>query len=64
MRHSEWTDREWEHLIQLVRRTAPVSLSNEEIREAAWSYMHVGADGGGNRFGIEGTVVTLCVDKI
>lgn len=64
MRYADWTDREWSELISLVRSEAPIGLSDEDIRHAAWGYMHNGADGGGNRYGLEGTVVALCVDKV
>lgn len=63
MKYSDWTDQEWERLLKMVRRDG-VRLKEKEIREAAWSYMHAGADGGGNRFGLEGTIVALCVDAI
>jgi hypothetical protein len=63
MKYSDWTDEEWNQLIKAARRE-PIKLTDAQIREAAWGYMHSGADDGGNRFGLEGTIVALCVDAI
>lgn len=63
MAYSDWTDREWQTLLMLVREV-PVQLSDEEIRKAAWSYMQHGADGGGNKLGIVGTHIAMCVDRV
>ncbi len=64
MAYSDWTDREWDRLIDLVHQAAPTGLSDAEIREAAWGYMQKGPDGGGNRFGVTGTMVAVYVDKV
>jgi hypothetical protein len=61
--YAEWTDREWNELIARCRAEG-VGLNEKEIRDAAWGYMHHGADGGGNKYGVRGTVVALNVDKI
>lgn len=63
MRYSDWTDAEWRELIRRCHADG-VTLSDSEIREAAFGYMKNGSDGGGNRFGIVGTVVALNVDKV
>lgn len=63
MRYSNWTDKNWQSLISRCRADG-VTLTDEEIREAAFGYMTHGADGGGNRYGILGTVVALNVDKV
>lgn len=61
--YAQWTDEHWQQLVKMARLEG-VSLTKEQIREAAWGYMHSGADGGGNRFGLQGTVVALCVDRV
>jgi hypothetical protein len=50
MRYSDWTEQEWERLRKMARADG-IRLKDEEIREAA-----------GNRFGLEGTIIALCVD--
>lgn len=62
--YASWTDATWDELFSKVRSKAPVSLSDQEIRDAAWSYMHNGADGGGNALGLLGTHIALCVDEV
>jgi hypothetical protein len=39
-------------------------LKDDEIKQIAWSYMHHGADGGGNQHGLVGTMIASCVDAI
>jgi hypothetical protein len=63
MSYASWTDKEWERLTTLCRQDG-ITLKADAIREAAWRYMQKGADGGGNRHGIVGTVIALNVDKV
>jgi hypothetical protein len=64
MSYATWTDADWERLLKRVRSTAPTPLSAGEIRQAAYNYMHGGADGGGNKWGLIGTHIAMCVDEI
>ncbi len=66
MAYANWTDNEWDALIRMVRSEAPLpeGFDDSTIRAAAWNYMRAGADGGGNRWGIWGTLVAMCVDKV
>lgn len=63
MSYASWTDKDWNNLVKLCRLDG-INLPDEEIREIAWDYMRLGADGGGNRWGVKGTMVALNVDKV
>jgi hypothetical protein len=63
MGYSTWRDEDWAELLSMCRRDG-ISLNEDEIREAAFGYMHLGSDGGGNRWGLLGTAVALNVDKL
>lgn len=63
MSYASWTDKDWRRLAELCRKDGIV-MSDDAIREAAWGYMHKGADGGGNRHGVVGTVIALNVDRV
>lgn len=62
--YSGWTDKDWADLLLKVRREAPTGLSKDEIREVAWSYMQRGPEGGGNAYGLFGTIIAICVDEV
>lgn len=58
-----WTDEHWGRLVALCREDC-IELSEDEIREAAEGYMDRGPDGGGNQWGVVGTVIALHVDRL
>lgn len=58
-----WTDDETETLIALCREDG-IEASAGLIVDAAENYMSHGTDGGGNQWGIVGTVIALNVDRI
>lgn len=58
-----WEPKHWDRLAELCRQDG-LALTDKELRDAAEGYMERGADGGGNRFGIVGTVVALNVDRV
>lgn len=62
--YAGWTDKDWTDLIRKVRTCALSGLSEDKIRKIAWSYMQNGSDGGGNDFGLLGTLVAVCVDEV
>lgn len=67
MAYANWTDREWDTLLKEVRACGPLPeglRTDDEIREVAFRYMGVGADGGGNAHGIYGTLIASCVDTV
>lgn len=63
MSYASWTDRDWNRLTDLCRQDG-LALKPEGIRAIAWRHMKHGADGGGNKDGLVGTVVALNVDKV
>lgn len=66
MAYADWTDETWAKLIAWVRSEAPMpeGADDSTIRAAAWNYMQHGADGGGNKWMLWGTLVAMGVDKI
>lgn len=58
-----WTETHWGRLVALCQEDG-VALSEDEVREAAEGYMDRGSEGGGNQWGLQGTVVALNVDKV
>ena len=66
MAYRNWTDATWAKLIARVRSEAPLpeGADDDTIRAAAWNYMTRGADGGGNEWGVWGSLVAMCVDKV
>lgn len=61
--YASWRDAEWRELVSRCRADG-LNLSEDEIRQAAMGYMTHGSDGGGNRFGLTGTVVAFNVDAV
>lgn len=63
MAWSDWTDEEWKTLYAMCREDG-IEMPESEIREAAENFMRVGSEGGGNRWGIIGTVIALNTERV
>lgn len=63
MSYADWTDKEWGLLTTFCRQDG-INLPREDIRRAAWGYMHNGADRGGNAWGFVGVTIALNVDRV